>query len=77
MIAERLAACACILGSISTVCLWHGEVCESPETALMLKTRPELITPLTERVKELRSYGCPCIAVLSIVGRNPDHITWF
>ena len=76
MVAERLAACANILDSISSVYLWHGEVCESPEIALVLKTRPELITPLTEHIKELHNYDCPCIVVLSIEGGNPDYIKW-
>ena len=76
VVVERLAACANILGSISSVYLWNGEVCESPETALMLKTRPELITPLTERIKELHSYDCPCIAVLGILDGNLDYIKW-
>ena len=76
MVVERLAACANILGSISSVYLWNGEVCESSETAFMLKTRPELITPLIEHIKELHSYDCPSISVLSIVGGNLDYIKW-
>ena len=76
VVVGRLAACANILGSISSVYLWNGEVCESPETALVLKTRPELITPLTEHIKELHSYDCPSISVLSIVGGNLDYIKW-
>jgi periplasmic divalent cation tolerance protein len=76
VVVERLAACANILGSISSVYLWNGEVCESSETAFMLKTRPELITPLIEHIKELHSYDCPSISVLSIVGGNLDYIKW-
>jgi periplasmic divalent cation tolerance protein len=76
VVVDRLAACANILGSISSVYLWKGKLCENLETALILKTRPELITSLTERIKELHSYECPCIVVLSIVDGNLDYIKW-
>ena len=76
LVVDRLAACANILGSVSSVYLWQGKICENPETALMLQTRSELITPLTERIKELHSYDCLSISVLSIVGGNLDYIKW-
>ena len=76
LVVDRLAACANILGSVSSVYLWKGKISESLETALILKTRPELITSLTERIKELHSYDCPCITVLSIIDGNLDYIKW-
>jgi len=76
VVEDRLAACANILGNISSVYLWNSEPCESSETALFLKTSTELITPLIKRIKELHSYECPCIAVLGIVDGNQDFIEW-
>ena len=76
VVVDRLAACANILGSISSIYLWQGNICEDPETVLLLKTHPELITPLTERIKELHSYDCPCIAVLGIVDGNDEYLQW-
>ena len=76
VVVERLAACANILGDISSIYLWQSEVCESSETALILKTSPKLVSSLTRRIKELHSYDCPCIAVLEIVDGNHDYIKW-
>ena len=76
VVADRLAACANILGNISSIYLWQSEQCESSETALLLKTSPELITSLTKRITELHSYDCPCIVVLGVVGGNHDFIEW-
>ena len=76
VVVDRLAACANILGSISSVYLWQDEIHEDPETALILKTRPELITHLTERIKDIHSYDCPCIVVLRIEDGNLDFIRW-
>ena len=76
VIFERLAACANILGGISSVYLWQDEMCENTETAIILKTRSDLVTPLIERIKVLHSYDCPCITVMSIVDGNVDYIKW-
>ena len=76
VIDERLAACANILSNISSVYLWEDEVQEENEAALVLKTRSELTTALTDRIKELPSYDCPCITALDIVDGNADYIAW-
>ena len=73
---ERLAACANILGSITSVYFWNGRVEEGTETALILKTRRDLVPALTERIKEIHSYDCPCITSLNITEGNPDYIDW-
>ena len=76
VIREKLAACANIIGSVSSVFMWQGEVCEESETAIILKTVPALIDKLTRRIKEMHSYECPCIVALEIVGGNTDYIDW-
>ena len=73
---EKLAACGNILGEVSSVYAWNGEIAEEKETALLLKTSSKLVMRLTERVKALHSYDCPCITALNIIGGNDDYITW-
>ena len=73
---EKLAACANILGEVSSVYTWNGEITEEKETALLLKTSNKLVMKLTERVKALHSYDCPCITALNIVDGNADYLTW-
>jgi periplasmic divalent cation tolerance protein len=76
VVALRLAACANVLPGVTSVFRWQGEVQEDGETALILKTRSELVEPLTKRVKELHSYDCPCVVALPIAGGNPDFLQW-
>jgi periplasmic divalent cation tolerance protein len=76
VVALRLAACANVLPGVTSVFRWQGEVQEDGETALILKTRSELVEPLTKRVKELHSYDCPCLVALPIAGGNPDFLQW-
>jgi periplasmic divalent cation tolerance protein len=76
VVALRLAACANVLPGVTSVFRWQGEVQEDGETALILKTRSELVEALTKRVKELHSYDCPCVVALPIAGGNPDFLRW-
>jgi len=76
VVADRLAACANVLPGITSVYRWQGEVQEDVETALILKTRSDLVERLTARVKELHSYDCPCVVALPITDGNPDFLQW-
>jgi periplasmic divalent cation tolerance protein len=76
VVADRLAACANVLPGITSVYKWQGEVREDVETALILKTRSDLVERLTARVKELHSYDCPCVVALPITDGNPDFLQW-
>ena len=76
LIAERLIACANILGKMTSVYRWEGTVVEDEEIAVLLKTRRDMAARATERVKELHSYDLPCVVGLPIQGGNPDFIGW-
>ena len=76
LVEARLAACANILPPMTSVYRWEGAVQEDSEVALILKTRQELVESLTERIKELHSYDCPCVVALPIIGGNPDFLQW-
>ena len=76
IINEGLVACVNILGNVSSIYRWDGEIKEDIETALLIKTRRELSTKLTNRIKELHSYDCPCVTVMNIENGNLDYIAW-
>lgn len=76
LVGERLAACANVLGQITSVYWWDGKLNQEPEVALVLKTRTDLVEALTARVRELHSYDCPCVVALPISGGNPEFLRW-
>lgn len=76
IVKERLAACANILGTVTAVFHWEGGIEQGEETALLFKTRRDLLEDLTARVRELHSYDCPCVAALPIDGGNPAFLQW-
>lgn len=76
VVGERLAACANVLPQITSVFRWEGAVQEEAETALLLKTRADLVERVTERVRALHSYTCPCVVALPVTGGNPAFLDW-
>ena len=76
VVREKLAACANIIPSIESVYWWKGKIEKEKETLLLLKTRKSLATRLIRRVKELHSYGIPCVDIIPVTEGNKDYLKW-
>ena len=76
LVERKLAACANIFPSMTSVYRWEGAVQEEQETAIILKTRAEKIDALSARVKEIHSYDCPCVVALPVDGGNQEFLSW-
>ena len=76
LVAERLVACANILGESTSLYWWDDKVNEEPETVLIAKTQQSLVDAVIARVKELHSYDCPCVVSWPITSANPDYLDW-
>ena len=76
VVGDRLAACANVLPGVTSLYWWEGRLEEAGETALILKTKVELIEALTARIKAIHSYECPCIVALPVAGGNPAFLDW-
>ena len=76
IVGERLAACANILGHVTSVFHWDGALQEETEVAMILKTRRNLVVTLTERIKQIHSYDCPCITAYDIVDGHGEFLSW-
>ena len=76
LVGERLAACANVIGGVSSIYWWQGRLMEEGEASLILKTTSDLIPELILRAKQLHSYDCPCIVALPISHGNPDYLAW-
>jgi len=76
VVERRLAACANILGPITSVYWWQGKLNTEGEVALVLKTTQSLVAPLTEALREVHPYECPCVVAVPIQGGNADFLAW-
>ena len=76
LVKERLAACANIIDNMHSIYHWDGELQKDKETILIVKTTAGRIADLTDRVKVMHSYECPCIVSIPVEDGNPDFLKW-
>ncbi|MFP3984079.1 MAG: divalent-cation tolerance protein CutA [Desulfurivibrionaceae bacterium] len=76
LIEGKLAACVNIVDGMQSMFWWQGRTEKDQETVLIAKTRAGLVSPLTEKVKSVHSYDCPCVVALPIIDGNPDFLQW-
>jgi len=76
LVRERLAACVNILGNMTSMYWWEGEIQDDKEVVLIAKTKESLVPELIERVKSMHSYSVPCIVSLPILDGNRPFLDW-
>ena len=74
----RLAACANILGAITSIYRWEGAVETAPEVAMILKTTAAAADALRALVVERHPYDVPSLVALPVLaeGSNPAFLAW-
>ena len=78
LVKEKLAACVNIIEGMESIYRWEGEIVEDQETILIAKTPYHNVRDLTERVKQLHSYDCPCVISLQLTEQegNEEYQNW-
>ncbi|MDV6235580.1 divalent-cation tolerance protein CutA [Leptospira ellisii] len=76
LVQERLAACANILPKMKSIFHWEKKLTVANEAVLILKTKSDLMTELTLRVKSLHSYSVPCVISLPLLEGNREYFNW-
>lgn len=61
LLEERLVACANIIGEMTSLFVWQGQVNRAEECGVLFKTRVEVIGVVTTRLAELHPYDTPAI----------------
>ncbi len=76
LVKERLAACVNRIHSVRSVYRWQGQVEQSEEELLIIKTKRNLWEPLKNTVRNLHSYSVPEIIALPVVEGNESYLQW-
>ncbi|MFQ5852410.1 MAG: divalent-cation tolerance protein CutA [Candidatus Binatia bacterium] len=76
LVGEQLAACVNRVGPVKSIYRWEGQVEQSEEDLLIIKTREDLFGRLEARVRELHSYSVPEIIALPILQGNEGYLKW-
>ena len=65
-VADRLAACANVLGAMRSIYRWEGAVERAVETPMLLKTTVASAETLKALVLERHPYETPCVVALPV-----------
>jgi periplasmic divalent cation tolerance protein len=76
LVEERLAACVNRIKSIQSIYRWQGNVEESEEELLIIKSTRALFPAVEQRVRELHSYTEPEVIALPIIEGSPTYLRW-
>ena len=76
LVEERLAGCATVIPSIHSIYRWQGQIEESNEALLLLKTEAERLGALEARLHELHGYQTPEFLVLPVENGSHAYLAW-
>lgn len=76
LVQERLAACAQVVGPISSVYWWQGRVERSGEWYCHLKTTRARLRAIERRLRELHPYELPELVAVPLVDGDQRYLKW-
>ncbi|MFQ5596720.1 MAG: divalent-cation tolerance protein CutA [Nitrospiria bacterium] len=76
LVENRLAACANIVPSITSIFSWEAKTCREEEVLMLVKSRKAVLKKMIVSVKRQHSYSLPEIIALPIVGGSEDYLNW-
>lgn len=75
-VAARLAACAQVLGPISSSYWWEGAVATDQEWQVVFKTTAAAYPALERHLREAHSYDVPEILCLPVTAGHRPYLDW-
>ncbi len=78
LVEKKLAACVNILPGMKSFYHWEGRLVEDEECVLIAKTHHSKVNQLTEYVKEIHTYECPCVICFDLSENegNEEYLNW-
>jgi periplasmic divalent cation tolerance protein len=76
LVSERLAACAQVLGPVSSTYWWKGHVQHAQEWYCNLKTAEHTLPALQKRIRELHPYEVPEVIAFPISNGDRQYLDW-
>ena len=73
---EHAAACVQVIGPITSVYRWEGEVRETAEFLLLLKTSSEGLERLTAYVRDRHPYDTPELTAVESLFADERYLAW-
>jgi periplasmic divalent cation tolerance protein len=76
LIEKKLAACCNIVPAINSIYCWKGEIEESDESLMLIKTTQKKYEQLEKEIKMVHSYSVPEIIATRLETGSSAYIDW-
>ncbi len=76
LVEQGLAACVNILPQMTAIYKWQGKLEHGNEQLLLIKTRKECYSALTEYILDQHPYELPEIIAVPIENGLPEYLKW-
>jgi periplasmic divalent cation tolerance protein len=76
LVERGLAACVNIVPGVESVYQWKGQIENSSELLLIIKTRSECYAALEQAIQALHPYELPEIIALPLAAGLPAYLEW-
>jgi periplasmic divalent cation tolerance protein len=76
LVEQRLAACAQIVGPITSIYRWHGQIETAAEWQCCAKSRRNLYGAIERAILQIHPYEVPEILALPILNGSPTYLAW-
>lgn len=76
LIEKRLAACVNIIGGMTSIYRWKGEMQTTDEAMIIAKTEESKLDALILEMKMHHSYEVPAALAVPVLGGDPAYIDW-
>lgn len=76
VVGERLAACAQVLGPISSTYHWNGQIESAEEWLILIKSRRDLYNELSGLIQQVHPYDVPEILAVPVVAGARSYLDW-
>src|SRR4029450_7934807 len=76
LVPDRLCASGHNFAPIRTIYRWHGQVYDTTEGRVALRTRRSLVPQIVDRAKREHPYEVPSVVAVPIIDGGPDYIGW-
>ena len=76
LVDARLAACVQLVGPITSVYRWKGEISRDEETLLLIKSRRDLVPAIAALFREAHPYEVPELIATEVVEGGASYLAW-
>lgn len=76
VIEARLAACAQIVGPITSTYWWDDQIEQDEEWMVVMKTAADRAGALTAHLNEHHSYDVPEVVATPVTAGNGEYLSW-